>query len=230
MSKTLILVQTYPGGHQTILDHWHFYERAGVDIAIVDTFDSNRNWGGRSFRCGNDTHRAPSELHLKRMIGTFKEALRLYPEYNDYCLIQDDSVFMGRLPGYPGGFAAQYCGNCLEAGWKDYKADHNWYHCPWWGDKETLESVVECGTLELLQGNFTNKSPDIWIGMVLAKYKIPVTHLKGVWTCNGGDFTHPKKHNLNQIAADAITKGCWYLHGLRGPNVFKGRLGELLKQ
>jgi len=225
---TLLCIQTYPGGHETVSKHWKYYERSGADIAVVDTLDSKMNWASKSFRVGMDTPRGPSVSHLERLINTFKEALRLYPQYYDYCVIQDDSIFMGELPPHPGGFAVQNCGNCKVARWKDYSADHDWFHCPWWANKTTAETIVECGTLELLQGNVANQSPDVWVGMVAAKYKIPVSNLKGVWTCNGGDFNHPKKHNLAELACKAIGEGCWYLHGLRGPGVFHGRLGELI--
>lgn len=129
-----------------------------------------------------------------------------YKKYNDFCMIEYDSVFLRQPPTHPGGAFLHLTGGAIGGKFKATKFFHN----PHWLDRPSSEIVVEEGNKLIAEGEFEQGSPDVFLGLITDRRPDLKWTESNSFSVNGNDLMNRKEE-----AAKAIKYNCWFLHGLR---------------
>lgn len=211
--KTLLIIQGYGRAQERIRRHWPWYLRAGCDILGIDRIDGRVHWPSERLigvcQSGWDTYVQGANL-VNLLIDCFRIGLTYYA-YSDFCVIENDSIFLDKLPEHPGSCLNTCIGGYQTSG---FRAKH-FFHTPWWADRPTAELIVRLGerlvAAELIERGF----PDRWLGLLCDLYPefIRWRNDPAFWSVN--DVSVPP--TLIECAREAIARGTIYIHGIKTP-------------
>lgn len=207
MSKTLLIIHSYAGGHAQLNWTWPHYLTSGWDILGVTPTDASHPWprGVRSVSLTENGYIGTSTTLVRRLVATFEYVLRPeFDAYSDFCIIEYDGFFLQKPPQHPGGFHTSLAGGCI-AGFQATR----FFHTPWWPDRAAARIIVDAGNKLIAAGELERGSPDLFLGLIVDRTGLPWTQTH-TWSVNGGDFTRRRA-----AAIRPIKDGIWYLHGIR---------------
>jgi len=213
--KTLVAILAHAGYESLLRRHWPYYQNSGCDILGVGRVDKPFNWPNPpsvnqfvgEIRLGNDGY-ADGDNHLMRLIGLlewFVDEPGLQDRYHDICIIEADSVFLGKLPPHPGGLCTTIGG---FGDGRDF-APCAFFHTPWWVDRLTALHILDVGSKMLKMRLFERGFVDRWLGLMVELYGIRRTPAPAfsVNTLDNPDFI--------AAAREAVKKGAVYVHGVK---------------
>jgi hypothetical protein len=189
MGRTLLIIQGYPRAAERIARHWRYYQRAFKDSAAHwNILGINRTHNGSAVDVfpqldgpekvwlGEDSYVHGDSLP-RLLVDSFKHGL-MKTFYDDFCVIENDSIFVRPLPEHPGGLCTTN-----GAGWAPGFHGSCAWHTPWWADRKTAELIVEYGE-RMLKANLLERGfPDRFLSLLVDLYKIQVTPAPA-FSCN----------------------------------------------
>lgn len=202
--STLLLIHTYPGANETFARHWdYFYRRCGAAHVIgIGTTDGGCKFpdGCASYNIGRNEYAGRGLI--ERLVQTFH--LASTAGYTDVCVIEYDTI-LAPLEPHPGGFVTHIAGHQSQ-GFKS----RDYYHTPWWADRQTAARIADCGTRMLREGDIERGFPDRFLGWMFERFGLgPIVPAKA-YSQNSLD-----RPEFIEGARQALTNGARFVHGVK---------------
>lgn len=214
--KTLLAIHSYFEAAQTVKDFWPWYKIPGWDIVGIDNEGPAHDWPENVPHVAMGVRGAwkkmphSSNNQNNRFLDTFDFFLHhpLCQPYDNFCLVQEDGIFLRKPDPYPGGFHTHRAG-----GWQPGAKAKQFFHSPWWIDRNICEIFIREGCKLLRAGENELNSPDLLMGLIVDR-----TGLK--WTEHGSvSINHDELQSRKQEVLPALKqRPCpWYFHGISTP-------------
>lgn len=206
MSSTLLLIHSYPGANETFARHWdYFYRRSGAAHVIgIGTDDGKCVFpeGCGSYNIGQNAYAGRSLI--ERLVQTFQLCATSGKQYEDFCLIEYDTI-LAPLEPHPGGFVTHLAGHQSQ-GFKSQV----YYHTPWWADRQIASQIAEHGAQMLRENDIERGFPDRFLGWMFERFQMgPVVPAKA-YSQNTLD-----RPELIEGARQALMNGARFVHGVK---------------
>lgn len=209
---TLLVIHSHGKVKDFVFELFPWYKGTGFDILGVHAEDEPHSWppGIRSVAIGKGGRQLPHDHLCRRLVDTFRHLLSpQYEEYSDFLVTEYDCMFLNPPPPHPGGLFTMMAGPNM-AGFKCKQ----YFHPPWWADRETAKKIVEVGDDLIRKGDTEQGSTDCFLGLVVDVAGINWTNTL-TWTCqNGGDGSDLDTY-LKPFLEEFLKKGTWFVHGIK---------------
>jgi hypothetical protein len=168
----LLLLQTYPGGNETLQRHWKYVPNSGTTDVWLITTEGGHCWvpaGFVSFVCGKDSYIDASHLP-ERLLNTLE--IGLASDHEHLLVAEYDCLFFNHIRYQ----AMEHAVASHRAGSSTWGSKANsFYHNPWLFHREFAERFIEEGRKVISEGICTRgrgqpstpeSSPDVFFGLV----------------------------------------------------------------
>jgi len=210
MKRLALAIQTFPRANDALRRHWPNFLKAGADEMLVISTTCGKCWtpdGVLSEMIGADLYITGGHLP-SRLLRTFQRLRDTKADW--FCVAEYDVLFLKSIPrDLPEGLTAHL------AGGKPAGCHCNaFYHGPWCCDRETADTIVQCG-YEILASKQFDASPDCFLGQIVEKAQIPV-HTDILKSYSRNTIHAP----WDDEALEAVRNGAVCVHGVKTEDVF----------
>lgn len=209
MKKTVVGIFSYAAANAIVARHWPYYCLSDAALWGIGRIDSKCEWPKGLYAqtdIGRDGYVGKGNLCQRLVDAMSKFAFgHELKAFSDLCLIECDAIFTRALPNHPGGLVTHYAG-----AHSDGFLSTRYFHTPWWVDRETASLIAGMGQWLLNHGMNEHDFPDRFMGLVCDRCPEIKIHQPNSFSVNLLDTPE-----LMTQARDAITKGAYYVHGVK---------------
>lgn len=216
MKDTLVVVHSHAAANDMVAILFPHYKTAGCDILGIGRTNSKCIWPEPipTRDIGIDLFKTwvehKSDSLPKKLIGTLEVCLSDFPQYNDYCIIEWDSIFVKPLPKHTGGLVSVPCmvDNRITP-FQNMKSNIA-FQCPWWFDKPTAEIAIRKGRELIEVGDIEEGTPDHFLGRIVQLSGIKYSPIATFFRM---EFETPEL--IEEARQRYRSKDVFYIHGFK---------------
>ncbi len=213
MSDTLLVIHSHGKAKRMVWELWPWFIGTGFDILGVHAEDEPHQWpeGVEGVAIGKGGRQLPHPYLCHRLVDTFRHLLlQKYDKYKDFLVTEYDTMFLRVPPQHPGGLFS-----CKAGGpYPGFKCQQ-FFHPPWWADRDTAHKIVDTGLKLLADCETEHGSTDMFLGLIVDRAGIKWTDT-GTWTCqNSGDGSDLDVRLASDLSVFMKQHQPWCLHGVK---------------